>query len=152
MKNRQYEKAVEVMVSLGNLEEALQTAETNNVSLKEELAKKIIPPATDSKRKDICLRVAKLCKRQGDFLLGAKIYTMANEKLKGMKCLLKSGDVQQVIGFATNARQPEVFILAGNFLQNQNWHNDPEIMKTIINFYQKAKSFESLANFYDACA
>jgi hypothetical protein len=43
---------------------------------------------------------------------------MANEKLKGMKCLLKSGDVKQVIGFATNARQTEVYILAGNFLQN----------------------------------
>jgi intraflagellar transport protein 140 len=25
-------------------------------------------------------------------------------------------------------------------------------MKTIISFYSKAKSFESLANFYDACA
>ena len=25
-------------------------------------------------------------------------------------------------------------------------------MKTIISFYQKAKAFESLANFYDACA
>lgn len=25
-------------------------------------------------------------------------------------------------------------------------------MKTIISFYQKAKSFESLSNFYDACA
>lgn len=69
-----------------------------------------------------------------------------------MRCLLKSGDVKQVIGFAQNARQPEVYVLAGNFLQNQNWHNDPEVMKTIISFYQKAKAFESLANFYDACA
>ena len=77
---------------------------------------------------------------------------MANEKMKGIKCLLKSGDVKAVIGFAQTARQAEVFILAGNFLQNQNWHNDPEIMKTIISFYQKAKSFDSLANFYDACA
>ena len=77
---------------------------------------------------------------------------MANEKMKGIKCLLKSGDVKAVIGFAQTARQTEVYILAGNFLQNQNWHNDPEIMKTIISFYQKAKSFESLANFYDACA
>ena len=57
---------------------------------------------------------------------------MANEKIKGIKCLLKSADVKAVIGFATNARQTEVFVLAGNFLQNQNWHNDPEIMKTII--------------------
>ena len=77
---------------------------------------------------------------------------MANEKIKGIKCLLKSGEVKAVISFAQTARQTEVYILAGNFLQNQNWHNDPEIMKTIISFYQKAKSFESLANFYDACA
>lgn len=98
------------------------------------------------------MRVAKLVKKQGDFKLGAKIYTMANEKMKGMKCLLKSGEVKAVIGFAQTARDPQVFILAGNFLQNQNWHNDPDIMKTIINFYSKAKAFESLANFYDACA
>lgn len=98
------------------------------------------------------LRVAKIVKKQGDFKLGAKIYTMANEKMKGIKCLLKSGDVKAVIGFAQTARQTEIYILAGNFLQNQNWHNDPEIMKTIISFYQRAKSFESLANFYDACA
>lgn len=42
--------------------------------------------------------------------------------------------------------------MAGNFLQSQQWHNDPEVMKTIINFYSKAKSYESLASFYDACA
>jgi hypothetical protein len=29
---------------------------------------------------------------------------MANEKMKGIKCLLKSGDVKAVIGFATTAR------------------------------------------------
>ena len=115
------------------------------------------PPANSDayktkERKDICLRLAKFSKKQGDFKLGGKLYTMANEKLKGMKCLLKSGDVKAVIGFAQNARQTEVYVLAGNFLQNQNWHNDPEIMKTIISFYQKAKAFESLANFYDACA
>jgi len=119
---------------------------------------KLIPQASEKdpmkskERKDIALRVAKLTKRQGDFKLGAKLYTMGNEKLKGMKCLLKSGDVKAVIAYATNARQLEVYVLAGNFLQNQNWHNDPEIMKTIISFYSKAKSFESLANFYDACA
>ena len=77
---------------------------------------------------------------------------MANQPLKGIKCLIKSGDVKAVIGFAQTARNNDVYKLAGNFLQNQNWHNDPEIMKTIISFYQKAKSFDHLANFYDACA
>ena len=50
------------------------------------------------------MRIAKLMKKQGNFKLGAKIYTMANEKMKGLKCLLKSGDVKAVIGFANAAR------------------------------------------------
>jgi intraflagellar transport protein 140 len=93
-----------------------------------------------------------MVKKQGNFKLGAKIYTMANEKMKGLKCLLKSGDVKAVISFATAARQTEVYVLAGNFLQSQNWHNSPQIMSTIISFYKKAKAWESLSNFYDACA
>jgi intraflagellar transport protein 140 len=157
MQNRQFDKAVEIMISLGNVDQALQIAESEQVNLKEEMALKLCPPSTQDPvkkklRTETLLRVAKIVKKQGDFKLGAKIYTMANEKMKGIKCLLKSGDVKAVIGFAQTARQTEVYILAGNFLQNQNWHNDPEIMKTIISFYQKAKSFESLANFYDACA
>jgi len=70
---------------------------------------KLIPGASDipqkkQERQDILMRVAKLVKRQGQFKLGAKIYTMANEKMKGIKCLLKSGDVKAIIGFASNAR------------------------------------------------
>lgn len=157
MQNQQYEKAVEVMISLGDLDEALATAEQYNVNLKEEWSQKLIPPrATDPmkqrERIEILLRIAKLVKKQGNFKLGAKIYTMANEKMKGLKCLLKSSDMKAVISFAQTARQTEVWILAGNFLRNQNWHNDPEIMKTIIQFYSKAKSFESLSNFYNECA
>lgn len=157
MQNRQYDKAVEIMISLGNTTQALQIAEQEGVHLKEEMALKLCPPLTQDpakkqERTEILLKVAKIVKKQGDFKLGAKIYTMANEKMKGIKCLLKSGDVKAVIGFAQTARDTQVYVLAGNFLQNQNWHNDPEIMKTIISFYGKAKSFESLANFYDACA
>ena len=153
----QYSKVVEARIFLKDFEQALSTAEEHDVSLTEEMAIKLCPPPTQDpiKKKDrveILLRVAKKMKKQGDFKLGAQIYTKANEKIKGIKCLLKSGEVKAVIGYAQTARQPEVYILAGNFLQNQNWHNDPEIMKTIISFYQKAKSFESLANFYDACA
>lgn len=138
--NKQYDKAVEIMISLGNLHQALEIAEQQHVRLKEEMAMKLCPPpAQDKAAKDhritVLMRVAKLVKTQGDFKLGAKIYTMANMKTKGIKCLRKSGDVKAVIGFAQTARDPEVYILAGNFLQNQNWHNDPEIMKTIISFY-----------------
>ena len=42
-------------------------------------------------------------------------------------------------------KQKEIFILAANYLQNLNWHSEPEIMKNIINFYNKARFF--LASF-----
>ena len=97
------------MVQLGNFKDALDLAEKHSFSLKEEFAMKLVPPMPADplkdapkmkERKDICLRLAKLSKKQGDFKLGAKLYTQANEKLKGMRCLLKSGDVKLVIGFA----------------------------------------------------
>ena len=43
-------------------------------------------------------------------------------------------------------------MLAANYLQNLDWHNNPEIMKNIITYYTKAKAYESLAGFYEACA
>jgi len=100
---------VEIMISLGNLEQALNIAETENVILKEEMALKLLPPSTNDPNKkklrvDTLMKVAKIVKKQGDFKLGAKIYTMANEKIKGIKCLLKSGEVKAVIGFAQTAR------------------------------------------------
>ena len=95
------------MIQLNRFQEALETAERFNISFKEEFAMKLVPPPPTNndvmkskERRDICMRLAKLCKKQGDFKLGGKLYTLANEKLKGMKCLLKSGEVKAVIGFA----------------------------------------------------
>lgn len=69
-----------------------------------------------------------------------------------MKALIRAGDESKIVVFANKAKHPQVFVLAGNFLQNSDWHSDAERMKTIIEFYTKANAFESLASFYDACA
>jgi hypothetical protein len=45
MQNAQYDKAVEIMVGLGQMEEALSLAEKHNVPLKEDWTKKLFPPA-----------------------------------------------------------------------------------------------------------
>ena len=60
------------------------------------------------------------------------------------------------------SRSSEVFTIAANYLQSLNWVNDMAIMRTIIQFYTKvikffflidqAKSFKSLALFYESCA
>jgi len=69
-----------------------------------------------------------------------------------MKALLKSGDTEKIVFFATVSRQKEIYIMAANYLQSLDWRKDPEIMKSIIGFYTKGRSLEPLAGFFDACA
>lgn len=69
-----------------------------------------------------------------------------------MKCLINLGAVEEVVNYATMARMPELFILAGNFLQTADWHKNPQLMKHIITFYNKAKAYDQLAGFFDVCS
>jgi intraflagellar transport protein 140 len=50
--------------------------------------------------------------------------------------------------FANNARSAQTWILAANFLQTADWHQNPDLMKNIIAFYSKAKAFENLSGFF----
>ena len=86
------------------------------------------------------------------YTIAAKKYTEANNKMKAMKALMKSGDTQRVIFFANIQKQRDIFIMAANYLQSLDWRKDPDIMKNIITFYTRAKSMESLSSFYEACA
>jgi intraflagellar transport protein 140 len=69
-----------------------------------------------------------------------------------MQCLLKTGDTKNIIYYASVGRSRDMYILAANYLQNLDWHNDSELMKAIISFYTKAKAYDQLGGFYDACA
>merc|ERR1719146_257601 len=103
-------------------------------------------------RSEILTNIAKLCKKQGSFQLACKKFTQAGKQAQGDEELAEVGRPEKIIFFAGTARQPEMYILAGNYLQSLDWHNDPEIMKNIIQFYSKAKAHDKLASFYDACA
>ena len=153
----QYDKAVELKIEAGNNEEALDLAERHNVALSDEMASKLIPERNKDSvqeqiRQGLLLRVAKLVQKNGNFQLACKMFTQAKQKVKAMQCLLHSGDTQKITSYAQTARNPEVYVLAANFLQNSDWHNNPDLMKTIITFYSKAKAFEQLSGFYDSCA
>merc|ERR1719460_2722016 len=97
------------------------------------------------------MRVAKLCKKQGKFQLACKKYTQAGDKSRAMKALLQTGDTERIIFFAGTARQNDVYILAADYLQSLDWH-DEEVMKNIILFLTKAKEFQKLGEFYEHCA
>ena len=57
-----------------------------------------------------------------------------------------------MILFANNARSAETWVLAANFLQTADWHQNPDLMKNIILFYSKAKAYENLSSFFEACS
>eukprot|EP01022_Parablepharisma_sp_SALTPOND_P012321 TRINITY_DN1578_c0_g1_i1.p1 TRINITY_DN1578_c0_g1~~TRINITY_DN1578_c0_g1_i1.p1 ORF type:complete len:1534 (-),score=207.16 TRINITY_DN1578_c0_g1_i1:2494-7095(-) len=158
--NGQYEKAVHLLLTAKRYEEAVDLCERNNVPMSEELANKVITQAGSGvgseeakRRDDIVTRVARLCKRQGLFAVACQKYTQIGKKAKAMKCLIKQGNVGAVIAYANTARDPEVYVMAANYLQNANLHNnDVKIMTTIVLFYKRAKAFENLAAFYEGQA
>ena len=157
LEHEQYDKAVELKVNAGKIDEALEIAERHNVPISDKAAEKMIPkktsnPMDEQVRMGLLVRVAKHVQKNGNFQLACKFFTQAKQKVKAMQCLLHSGDTQKITKYAQTARNSEVYVLAANFLQNSDWHNDPDLMKTIIMFYSKAKAFEQLSGFYDACA
>jgi intraflagellar transport protein 140 len=154
MENRMYDKAVHLYVSCRQYSKALEICLQHNVKLDENLVDKLIPEqkSNDPRRLELQKSIAKLLKKQGSFQMACKLYTKVGDKLKAFKCLLKLGDLEKIVYYANTAKVPHIYVMAANYLQNAQWHNDAELMKNIINFYSRAKAFDSLANFFDACA
>lgn len=155
---KQYQNAVELLYKKGKkYDYAIQLCIEHKVQIDDEMAEGLTPPKTEDpveqeKRVDTLTKLAKACKRQNSFHLACKKYTQAGDRLKAIKCLLKSGDTKNVVFYAKQSRNKDIFVLSANYLQSLDWHNDPEIMKNIINFYTKAKAYVQLASFYDACS
>lgn len=153
-----FERAVPLLISSKQYERALDICIQQNVPIQEELIKKIIPDeepttaAEKNKRVELIKTVAEKCRKQGSFELASNLYVKVGDKITSLKCLIELGDSTKVIQFANNARSADTFILAANFLQTADWHQNPELMKNIIMFYQKAKAYENLANFFEACS
>jgi intraflagellar transport protein 140 len=159
LENEQYDKAVDLLVKAQKHFEALELCMRHNVQITEDMAERLTLPKPSKEqaseneyRTRLLERLGECCTHQGSYHLATKKFTQAGNKLKAMKSLLKSQDMERIIFFTNVSRQREVYIMAANFLQQQEWRKDPEIMKHIISFYTKGKSLESLAGFYDACA
>ena len=156
--NGQFQKAVELLYKKGKkFDYAIQLCIDHKVNITEDMAEGMTPEKTDDpveqeRRVLILEKLAKACKKQNSFHLACKKYTQAGDRLKAIKCLLKSGDTKNIIFYAKQSRNKDIFILSANYLQSLDWHNDPDVMKNIISFYTKAKAFVQLASFYDACS
>jgi len=154
----QYEKTVHLFAAAGDASRALDLCVLHNIAITEDLGEKMCPPLggrgaeTAEARNATLQKIAKCCKRQANYHLACKKYTQAGERVKAMKCLLKSGDSDKIIYYAGVSRDRDIYVMAANYLQKLDWHSDANILKHITTFYTKAKAFEQLSSFYDACA
>ena len=152
-----HQKALGLLISSKQYDKALEFCTQNNVPITEELIKKILDEANErsadeSKKTELMRTLADKCRKTGSFEQASQLYTQLGDRVKAIKSLIELGDQEKVITFATNARTPEIFVLAGNFLQTADWHKNGELVKTIITFYNKAKAFDNLAGFFEACS
>jgi len=158
VEHQQYDKAVHLYVKAKELDQAIDLCFNHNILITEEMAEAMTPDkaegegADNSARSALLFKLAKCCKRQGNYHLACKKYTQAGDKIKAMKALIKSGDTEKISFFANVSRKKEIFIMAANFLQTLDWHNDQAIMKNIIQYYVKANALNSLSGFYEACS
>lgn len=134
-----------------------------------------VDPAEYAKRRETILTIAaNLLRKQGAYQLATQLYTQAGDRIKAMKCLLKSGDTEKIILFAGVSRSKEIYVLAADYLQVRllavelasrshslaspvslqasDWRADEEMKKAISSFYTKAKAWDRLAGFHDARA
>ncbi|VDK41143.1 unnamed protein product [Taenia asiatica] len=158
LENSQFAKAVEVLAR-GKQQwlEAVKLCVDYDVTLNEDLGEQLTPPPEfemlETERRDVLTRLGYACLSQGLYHLACKKLTQAGDRVSAMKALLRSGDTNKIIFFANVSKQRDIYNMAANYLQTLGtWRNDTTVVKLIVQFYTRAKSFSSLSSFYEACA
>ncbi|KAJ3378386.1 hypothetical protein HDU84_007618 [Entophlyctis sp. JEL0112] len=154
MDNDKFEEAVALLTTAKQFRDALSLCIAKNITLTEELVDKLGGSSEDGEvSPDFLTKVAELCLQQKSYHLACKKFSQAGDNIKAIKSLMKSGDVERIIFFAgvSGPKQKEIYVIAANFLQTLDWRSNANIMKAIIQFYTKARAFDSLSAFYESC-
>ena len=157
MQNRRFDEAVKIFLTAGNPSYALELCVKHEIKLTARMAEKLTPektkdPRQNAERKQILKTLATCLHKQGAYHLACKKFTQAGDKISAIRSLLKSGDTEKIIYYATMTKRKEIYVLAANYLQSVDWRANPTVLKKIVFFYSKAKAFQKLSLFYDTCA
>lgn len=157
MQLKQFDKAVDLLAAIDRIDEAADLAIRNEIPLTEELLERLSPakPTNEEdmpKYQAICEKLGDLAVSQGAYAGAAKKYLDAGNKIKSMRALIHSGDVERITIFANVARNREVYLLAADYLKTLDWKKYPDALQNIMNFYKRARAYDKLAQFYDMCA
>ena len=115
IKSGKTERALTMMKSKGfPIPDLLHLCLDHNITLDEDLASTIL---SEPHGKDELKAIADVCRQQGNYTLACKKFTQAGDKINAIKSLLKAGDANSIIAYASASRSNDVYILAANYLQ-----------------------------------
>lgn len=121
----------------------------HNVKLSTDVINELSKSDCDSQ---LLSQFASLCEKQNEFSVAATIYIKIKDLISAVKCLARAGDTQKVIKFAKLAKTREIYVIAANYLQTLDIHNNQSIFDLVVDMYNKANVPEKLARFYDLYA
>ena len=162
LQHQQYDKAVQLFLTAHQYQHALQLCTDHSIHISDDMAERMTPPkpgegeaGADKLRRDrdsLLVSLAELLRDQGSYQLACKKFTQAGDSVSAIKCLIRSGDVDKVLYYANMSKKGDVYVLAANYAQTLDWHQDDALIKTIVQFYQKAKANAPLSAFFEHCA
>ena len=104
---------MELCISSGNFDDAMDLAEQYKITLTESMAEGMTMEkklrgdkdykSHNQKRRTILTRMAALAQQQGEFNIATKKYAEAGNSKEAMVSLLQSGDTKRIITFAGHA-------------------------------------------------
>ena len=159
LQHAQYDKAVSLFLTARQYAHALELCQQHSIAVTDAMAERMTPPKAREgdergrrEREAMLVRLAELCRDQGAHHLACKKYTQAGDSVAAIKCLIRSGDVDKIVYYASMSKKPDVFLLAAHHLQTLDWRSDAQLIQTIVSFYQKAKANGPLSAFFEHCA
>lgn len=117
-----YGRAVELLCTKCYcFEQALDICIRYDVQLTDSIVDILTPPKHEmvdsSRRVKIIENIAVACKNKKQFHLACKKFTQSGDKVKAIKCLIKSGDTRKIISYANLSKNRDIYIIAANYLQ-----------------------------------
>lgn len=105
------EEAMWMFIHAKRYEQALELAVQGRIPMTDDVAEKMTPakdggmPPAD--RELVLRQIAECAETSRNFQLACKKYTEAGDKERGVKALIKTGDVKKVLFYAKNSRSPK---------------------------------------------
>lgn len=131
-----------------NFQGASKIANEHDIQLPASLMEELAQTADEVEAKQVAL----LCEQQQLFNIASKVWMRLNDHISAMKDIIRGDDPEKVIRFANKLKRKDAFIMAADYLADQNPREGEPFFITAMQFYQRAGSYDKISQFLERSA